>query len=271
LGLIFFSLIYWKTFVWLWERAVAPDSYYSHAPLIPFISGYLIWRRREVFSNPSLAGNLQGLIIIVIALVTHLGSALLDVYFTSGFSIAALFFGLTLFLFGRPVARQVLFPLGFLLFMFPLPSAALESVSVPMKLFATKAGAATLSIFGVPVLQEGYQLHFTSDSLVIGNPCSGLRSLIALTALGALFAYLQRGPASKRLALFLAAAPIALIANILRVTMLAFVANHFGSQAATGAFHDVSGFMVFAIALASLYGVGALLGFSKPRNPCKSV
>lgn len=258
-ALILFALIYWNTFAWLWERAFAPDSYYSHALLVPFISGYLIWQRRHALSRTSPARSLYGLVIIILALTAHLASVLLDVYFTSGFSIAALLFGLTLYLFGWPATRELLFPLGFLLFMFPLPAAALSAVSVPMKLFATKAGAAAMGLVGVPVIQEGYQLHFSSGSLVIGNPCSGLRSLIALMALGSLFAYFYDAPMWKRIALFLASIPAAIFSNVVRVLLLSLAVSSFGSDAATGLFHDVSGFLVFAIALGMLFGTGKLL------------
>lgn len=258
-AIAFFFATYWKTFAWLWERAFAPDSYYSHAVLVPFISGYLVWQRRDVLSQTPPARSLYGLVIIILALVAHLASVMLDVYFTSGFSIAALLFGLTLYLFGWPVTRQLLFPLGFLLFMFPLPAAALSAVSVPMKLFATKAGAAAMGLVGVPVIQEGYQLHFNSGSLVIGNPCSGLRSLIALMALGSLFAYFYDAPMWKRIALFLASVPAAIFSNVARVILLSLVVSSFGSEGAAGLFHDVSGFLVFAIALGMLFGTGKLL------------
>ena len=128
-----------------------------------------------------------------------------------------------------------------------------------MKIFATWCGAEIVSLLGIPVVREGFQLHFISSSLVIGNPCSGLRSLLALMALGSLFAHLYKGALWKRLVLFAATIPIALFSNILRVTALSLVAGHYGSDAATGIVHDVSGIFVFVIALVLLFGLGRLL------------
>jgi len=258
-GLGLLGIAYWRTFVWLWERATAPDSYYSHAFLIPFISGYLIWRRRESFSRSPFWSSMWGLPLILSALGIHLLSILLDVYFTSGFSILLLVFGLSLYLLGRPITRELLFPLGFLVFMFPLPSAALGAVSVPMKLLATKCGAGIVELFGIPVVREGFQLHFSNTSLLIGNPCSGLRSLISFMALGSIFAHFLKGPLWKKFLLFVISIPIALLSNVARVTMLSLVAHRFGSDAATGSFHDLSGIFVFVIALSLLLVTGRVL------------
>jgi exosortase len=167
-------------------------------------------------------------------------------------------FGISLYLFGRAITRELLFPLAFLFFMFPLPMAVLDTIAMPMKLFAASAGAAIVTLLGMPLVQEGFQLHFPTTSLVIDDPCSGLRSLISLAALGALCAYFFQAPTWKRMALFIAAIPIALISNILRVTFLASLAFH-GKNAASGFYHDLSGIMVFLLALAMLFGTRRVL------------
>lgn len=265
-ALIFlFCVAYAGTFVWIWERSSAPDSYYSHAFLIPLISGYLIWRQREVLERTPRDSSPLGLVLILGAIGLHLLSVLLDVYFTSGFSIFILMFGLSLYLLGPPLTRQIVFPLGFLIFMFPLPSAALGAISMPMKIFATACGAGIIDLLGIPVLREGFQLYFTSGSLLIGNPCSGLRSLLALTALGALFAHFQPGPMWKRVALFTASVPIAIISNIARVTLLSLTANYYGPEAATGVLHDAYGILVFVLSLFLLIGMGRILDWPRSK------
>jgi exosortase len=266
MGLALFCLSYWNTLVWIWGRSSSRDSYYSHALLIPIISGYLVWRRRDVFSRIQWSSSLGGLALILSALGLHTLSVLLNVSFVSGFSIWILVFGLCLYLWGWLITRQMIFPLGFLVFMFPLPMAALDFVGMPMKLFATACGAGIIDFLGIPVLREGFQLHFTSGSLLIGNPCSGLRSLIALTALGALFAHFQPGPMWKRVALFMASVPIAIISNIVRVTLLSLTANYYGPEEATGVLHDVYGSLVFVISLFLLFGIGRILDWPRSKH-----
>lgn len=265
-GLSLFLVAYHNTLSWFFERAVGADSYYSHLPLVPIISGYLIWRQRAVFEKRKEGYSVFGLVLILFAVCLHLASELFDVRSTSGFSVLVLVFGLSLFLLGRQATRRILFPLSFLIFMVPLPGAVLDAVGVPMKLFATASGARTMEFLGIPVVQEGFQLHFVSASLVVGNPCSGLRSLIALMALGALYANIYDGKMWKRVTLFLASIPIAFFSNIARVAALSLVTNSYGSDAATGVFHDLSGLSVFVVALLLLLGFGRLLDWIPLRH-----
>ena len=83
--------------------------------------------------------------------------------------------------------------------------------------------------------------------------------LISLTALGSIFAYLMTSGKTKKIVLFLSTIPIAIITNVVRVVFLSVVSEIWGAQYATGFTHDFSGFMVFALAFALLYGVGKLL------------
>ena len=103
-------------------------------------------------------------------------------------------------------------------------------------------------------------IHLPAGSLRIADPCSGLRSVIALVALGALFAYFTRAPLWKRVTLFAAAVPLAVLANIIRISVLCGVANVWGIDTALGFFHDFSGLLLFVIAFAGLVVVRRALG-----------
>ncbi len=256
---VLFVVAYWPTIVWLNERAWAADSYYSHAPLVPFISALLIWLRRRELADCPISSSPVGLLLILAALFGHILGVLAYVNFTSGLTIPVLVFGLSLYLFGTPFTRKVWFPLAFLVFMCPLPLALLSAVSLPMKLLATRAGAAILDLMGIAVVQDGFKLQFTSASLIVGNPCSGLRSLIALVALGTLIAYLYKVSVPRKILLVVLSVPFALLSNIARVTLLGLIANRFGSEAATGFAHDLSGGLVFFVALILLLTAAKVL------------
>jgi len=258
-GVALFFVAYWPTFVWLNERAWAADSYYSHAFLIPLVSALLIWLKRKELVECPIGSSRIGLVLIVAALAGHILSVLAYVNFTSGFTIQVLVVGLSLYLFGTAITRKIWFPLAFLIFMVPLPLAVLGAVSLPMKLFATKAGAAILDLMGIAVVQEGFKLQFTSASLVVGNPCSGLRSLIALLALGTLIAYLFKVSVPRKIVLVVLSIPFAVLSNISRVTLLGLTAQFFGSDAATGFAHDLSGGLVFFVALILLLAAARML------------
>jgi exosortase len=100
--------------------------------------------------------------------------------------------------------------------------------------------------------RDGMSLFLAGGELRVENPCSGLRSLIALLATGAVFAYLQPGRAWRRALLFLSAIPVAMAANVVRITLLLLVAHYVGIPQATGKFHDWSGVALYAVALGGL-------------------
>jgi exosortase len=242
-------LIYHSTFIWLYQRYIADDTYYSHGFLIPVVTGVLIWFKRSQIINIKWEYNFWGLILVISALAIHFLSTLVEVFFVSGFSILLLVFGISLFLFGKKITQKIIFPISFLIFMFPLPLVAINAISFPMKMFVTKSAAFILHTFlNIPLKNEGFQIFFPNGSLTIENPCSGLRSFIVMLALGSIFAYLLKASMSKRISLFLLAIPIAIVSNMIRVILLCLGVYIYGNQITQGFFHDFSGYLVFVIA-----------------------
>ena len=135
-----------------------------------------------------------------------------------------------------------------------------------MKLLATQMATLIINTIGIPAMRSGSIINLPNTSLIIGSPCSGLRSLISLTALGAIYAYLTNLSLLKKLTLFLTSIPLALISNIVRIVLLLLVAFVYGSEAATGKFHDFSGFLVFIVALAGLMIVWRVLSWEKEKE-----
>jgi exosortase len=263
--LILIILIYFSTFVWLFERYIACDTYYSHSFLVPFITAFLIWRKRGQLKNIELKYNFWGLILICVALLIHTLSMAAEVFFISGFSILILIFGISLFLFGKRLTRAILFPLIFLIFMFPLPLQALNYISSSLQFFVTKA---TVFIFvktiKLPLSKDGFEIFLPYGSLIIENVCSGLRSLIVMLALGSIFAYFLKSSFLKRLFLFLCIIPVTLFSNIIRVVLLSFAAYIHGPKIITrGVFHDFTGYLMFAITFCGMLFLSNLLQCKK--------
>ncbi len=261
LSLACFIYAYHQTFLWLYERYTNPDSHYSHGFLIPLVSGYLIWKKRDQLRNTVQSSSRIGLGLIVLALLIHIGSVWTHVFFTSGFSILLLFIGLSLYLFGPEFTKKISFPLGFLIFMFPLPLGAIAAFSFPLKLMVTNLAASSLNLFDFPLFREGAVVHLARTTLTIDDPCSGIRSLISLLALGALMAYISKTSLWKKAVLFISAIPIAIFTNVLRVCALIFVANWLGSQWAMPEhwFHTASGMGVFGISMVLIFLIMRML------------
>ena len=236
----FCLLAYVPTFLWMKIRWFARDSYYSHGFLIPFIVGWLIWRKRDALLKAVPSSHPLGLPLIVTGLLIHILSSVLRVYFTSGFSLLLTIVGIILHFYGMNILKIV-------------------NISFRMKMFAAAIAAKIINHIGILAVREGSVIRMPHAYVVVDDVCSGLRSLISLTALGGIFAYLFRGPMWKRVALFLATIPIAVITNVIRVIFLAFVAEVWGHEAATGFVHDFSGFAIFGIAFVLLLVTAKLL------------
>ena len=132
-----FIYVYYGTFLWLYERYTIPDSDYSHGFLIPLISGYFIWKKRNILEAIPAAGSKTGLFFIILALLIHIGSVWTHVFFTSGFSMLLLLIGFSLYFFGREFTKAISFPLAFLFFMFPLPMGVIGAISFPLKMMVS--------------------------------------------------------------------------------------------------------------------------------------
>jgi exosortase len=254
-----FVLAYLTTFEWMWDRWFSEGSYYSHGILVPIISAILIWQKRDILkkirSKPSLGGNW----LFLAGIIVHILSIIFRVYFTSGFSMIMVLAGFVLAVYGRDFLKEVLFPVIFLVFMVPIPIVIIINISFQMKLLAAHMATVMLNVINIPAIQQGSYIHLEHASIVVEDVCSGLRSLIALMALGALFAYWLRAGMGKKTVLFLSSVPIALITNMLRIMFLAMVSEFWGTQYVPGLVEDVSGLSVFVLAFLLLSWVEKLL------------
>ena len=255
------GVIYYPVFVWMWQRWFAADSYYAHGPLIPVVTAVLIWLRRKDLPQVQLQSSKLGLAILIAGLLLHIASAFTRIYFTSAYSIFIVLLGLSLYFFGRQFTQIILFPLCFLLFMFPAPVALIEGTTLRMKLFIAQSSVYIIQLLGIPALRDGSTVYMQSTSVVVGDPCSGLRSLISLSALSILYAYIVKSSYLRKTALFISSIPIAIIANMIRTIATLLIANAYGNDIITNKYlHEGFGLMVFIIAFAGLFLVGRLLG-----------
>lgn len=250
---------YLPALLWMWDRWFARDSYYTHGILVPFVTGYLIWQQREELSRIPVKRSAWGMVLIVGGILFYLLSSLFRVYFSSGFSLLIVLVGLVLHYYGTAVFRKILFPLFFLVFMMPLPLVVIINISFKMKLFAAEIAASILNGMGVWAHQEGSIIKMRHTYVIVDDVCSGLRSLITLTALGSIFAYWLKGPMYKRILLFLATIPIAIVTNVCRVIILSLMSEIWGAEYTAGFVHDATGMLVFVLAFILLYITARIL------------
>ena len=171
-----------------------------------------------------------------------------------------LLFGLTWTFFGRRTVGSAIFPIGFLLFCMPLHSY-LDLVTIHLRLLAVSIAAGTLQGCGVEIVRQGTMLASPTGAFAIdiAEPCSGLRSLFAMMALTAGYAYFTQPTWFRRGLLFALSIPIAILGNVSRIFSIVIVAATCSADFATGFYHDYSGYIVFLVAILLMVATGGLI------------
>ncbi|MCJ7668394.1 MAG: exosortase/archaeosortase family protein [Anaerolineae bacterium] len=251
------AFLFYPTFRWLivsWLN----NPYYSHGFLIPLVSGFFFWRRREVLAWERREPNYWGLIPLVLALLAHLAAVPWQAFYISAFSFLALLGGLLLFFWGTSAIKKLLFPLAFLLFMIPLPFV--DRFSPALESFAATYATRLAQMSGLPAHNLGSQISLAGSTFVVAAPCSGLNSLVALFALAAVMTYLFSGPLLGKIIILAVSIPVALVANLIRLFSLLWVAHLFGEGAGMTYFHNFSSPVLFLSAFILLILIGRLVG-----------
>lgn len=226
------------------------DADYSHGILVPFVSLYLIWRKRdEVAKTPSRPSMVWGLLLVLGSLgVMFLGSLGAELSLARG-SIIGVICGLVVYFRGWPTLKLLAFPIAFLLFCIPLPHLLYNEIVFPLQFIASSFATRILEILNVfPIMREGNVLVMPGMRLEVVEACSGIRSLISLLALAAGYGYLAEKSNVVRWFMFLAMIPLAIISNGTRVMITALMAHYIGPQAAEGFMHEFSGWVIFVVA-----------------------
>ena len=149
--------------------------------------------------------------------------------------------------------------------MFPVPEALLTSVSFPLKMIVANTGVAIIRLTGIPVFQEGFQITIPAGQLLVGNPCSGLRSIISFLSLASIMAYIKKLDLMRGALFTLSAIPIAMLANVMRVLILILISHVWGLEVARpdSFWHSASGIAVFIIGFCLLLLLGNLFDDQK--------
>jgi len=249
-----------SAFTWMISRWGDKQSFgadYSHGYLIPFVSLAVIWYKREDFFAAPKQICKWGLMVIVMALAMHWMGAKMQQTRLSLMSLILLLWGIPFYFFGWKVAKLLIFPCAYLIFCVPLNF--LDSLSGPLQHLATSMAHSMLGGMGIECERVGTQLMSPYFQLNVEAPCSGLRSLLAMTALTAVYAYFTQKTFVKKWLLFLFSIPIAVAGNIGRIISIALVSITAGQQFGTGLHHDWSGYVLFTVSISLMVGFAKLL------------
>jgi exosortase len=242
---------------WIGDLWVDPN--YSHGLLVPGCALWLAYERRDQLLKLTPRPAPSAVIVVIGALAMLMVGVLAAELFVTRLSLVLLIVGLVGFILGYAYLRVLAWPLGFLLFMVPLPTLVFNAIALPLQFLASRLAVDTLRAAGVPALREGNVILLPNISLEVVEACSGLRSLISLSAVAVLLAALTLRRTAARLVLIMSSLPIAVVTNGARIALTGIIAYVFGAKTAEGFFHGFSGWLVFIAALGLLAGEAGMV------------
>ena len=236
-------------------------DYYSHGFLVPVVAFWAATRLRRGLSRAPSARDPRGLLVIGAAIAAYLWGTLTGSLFAAGLSLVPTVAGALLYLRGSAWLRILVFPVGYLLFMVPLPEPWITPVIVELQLLVSRWAVELLQAAGMAILRQGNVIHLPGgSSLFVAEACSGITSIITLLPLGVFLAYFTERTLARRLVLVAAVIPLAMFGNLSRVVATIVATQYVGVEAATtGPLHEWAGVATYVLGCLALLGVGALM------------
>ncbi|HSF02556.1 MAG TPA: exosortase, partial [Solirubrobacterales bacterium] len=242
----------------LWQNYRRPE--YSHGFIVPAVTAFVVWQRWPALSRErSRDGGWAGLALVGVALVVLSLSKLAHTGTPQVLALVIALAGVALAGLGWRAMRHLWVPLAFLLFALPLPSTVHVLFSLRLQLISSGIGAWLLQLAGVSVFLDGNVIDLGVYRLQVAEACSGLRYLFPLGAFSFLCAWLYRGPFRDRVVIFLAAVPITVVMNSVRIALTGLLIEHGSVALAEGFLHLFEGWVIFLAALAALFALMWLL------------
>lgn len=256
-ALIWLSLdvVQWMTYVF---RDPLEDM--GHGWIVPLFSVALIWIRRKDLAAAAGKPSILGIFPVVAGLFLFWIGIRADQFRISQVSMFFLLWSISYVFYGKKFAGIMLFPVVFLLFTVPL--GFIDIFTVKLRFLTSALASGLLNGIGIPVARSGTGIHCLAGegfNLDVADPCSGLRSICALSALTAAYAYMSQKTLLKKWLLFACAVPIAVLGNLVRIFSIAVVAKFCGQEVATGFYHDYSGYLVFLVGILAVMQVASWL------------
>jgi exosortase len=244
---------YWPTIREMIERWTS-DPQYSHGYLVPIFSAVLLWLRRAEIQGDKPSPTWWGVGVLAVGLGFWGAGTYFYVPWFAAISLLVSLGGLAATLGGWPALRWSWQAIAFLGFMVPLPYRIHTALGGALQALATKVSTYFLQTFGAPAISEGNLILVNDVKLGIVEACSGLGMLVTFFALSTALAMLLRSAEWwKRLVLVASAIPVAVAANVVRITVTGLLYNAGQSDLARVVFHDIAGLLMMPLALAILF------------------
>ena len=225
------------------------DPQYSHCYLVPLFSIYLLWSRRALLNAVPIGFYWSGTALIGLGLAVHLiGGFLIQDTLTVG-SLILIVGGIFLQFGGWPALRWAWPAILFLIFMVPLPYFVETALGQPLRRVATLLSTWAIQTLGYPAVAEGNIIVLEHGRVAVIEACSGLSMLLTFTAMTTGFVLLFNRPLLDKIIILLSTPVIAVISNVVRITLNGVAVEEWGAKVAHDWFHDQAGWLMMPIAI----------------------
>jgi exosortase len=245
--------IFWVFWSALGTMAVrwSHDPRYSHGFLVPVFAMVLLWLRRTMLvpSSPSW----WGVALIAVGALLKLAGAYVFLEWFEDAALIPMLAGLLVLIGGWPWLRWSWPALVFLIFMVPLPYRVERALGGPLQMLATLSSTFFLQTIGLPAVSEGNIIHIDQASIGVVEACNGLGMLVMFAAFATAAVFVVRRPLADKVVILLSAVPIAVAANVLRITITGLLEVTVGGGVADVFYHDMAGWLMMPLALGMLW------------------
>lgn len=223
----------------------------AHAPIVLMTGLWLIWNKwpdvRTLVRRPS---TLAVWPLLAFLLFCFFAARVTQIVEVEGFVMYALVIASFFAVVGGSVIKKLTFPIVYIAFMFPPPETLIYALTLPIKVAISESSVWLLSLFGYPIGGSGVTIQIGQYQLLVAAACSGLNSIVSLSALTIFYIYVRHSNDVRLAALLLmAVAPVAVLANFIRVLILILLTYHAGEAVGQGFLHELAGVTMFATAL----------------------
>lgn len=239
---------YWPTLVVFADKWIN-DPQYSHGLLVPFFSGYWVWRAYTTHPLEVRPWPLLGCSLLVVILGLRAAAGSLLFYQLDAASLLLAMTGAILAFGGLPVLKRTWPAIAFLIFMIPLPYELERNVGGPLKTAATISSTFLLQTLGLPAIRDGHLILIDDVRLGVVDACSGLKMLVTFAAFSVGAVLLMPRSRFEKLMVLLGIIPIAIVTNVLRITATGIGYTLFSDQSIRDKLHDFFGYAMMLMGL----------------------
>ena len=241
---------------------------YSHGPLIPVLSLLLFLRQlKDVpIQTAPVTDRGAGVIVLLLALGMALVGKLSQIDDIVAYALILWVGAILLISFGWAQGRQFWPPVLHLVYMLPLPGVLYYKLSTYLQAISSELGVWMLQVIDIPVFLEGNIIDLGVYKLHVAEACSGLRYLFPILSFSYIFAVLYRGPMWHKAVLLLAAVPITVVMNSVRIAFAGWIVNYWGLEHLEGFSHFFEGWVIFMLCVILLFILARILLIFHPQK-----